>query len=779
MRARPFGNPGSPTHPARLAPIPLACLALLIASAPTPAAAQPRLAVSAEGTWAFDPPVDRFGDDALLDLRSMNEPVAGQSGFVRLADDGMSFVRGEGQPIRFWSVCSYGYRLPHDQMEHHARQLAKLGVNMVRLHTNIAGTDDGQAITDVDADEIDRIKRFVKACKDQGVYLTISPYWYHHDMPASWEPALEGWKAGERPTGSLFFNPTFQRAYKSWVRELYATPNPYTGVPIAQDPAVAILQVKNEDSLLFWSAQSLPRPQQMILARQYARWLIEKHGSLEAAFDAWDDRRIEDGAVNALNGVGDDPDRGVVGMYNIWEMTQTRRGAFDRRLTDQLQFLATRQRRFYQDIASYLRDELGCRQLTNAMNWKSADKLRLDDAERWSYAGLDVIAVNRYTGGIHEGENDGYRIDPGHHIVNRSVLRRPLELPTNLKQVVGYPMIITESTWVRPNLYQSEGPLLIAAYQSLTGVDSLYWFEQDERDWLRDPRRTFWHVRRDSDAGYALDKWSCATHPLQGMFPANAVLFRRGYLEQGEPVVVESRPPDHLWRRRVPAIAETETFDPNRDLRDLRGGGSGTDVSRLAFLVGPVHVAFDADRHRLDVADLSSFIDADRRVVRSNTGQLTLDWGRGLLLVDAPAAQAAAGFLRDADGRFELSDLTVESDNHYACVQAVSLDGRPLREAARVLVQVGTTARLDGWTTEPATFEHGDQPVDGRRIVLTGKPPYRVADTRATITLANPVLREAVLLDPAGYPVRSLEVERTGDALRVPLPPEAMYVIFR
>ena len=52
----------------------------------------------------------------------------------------------------------------------------------------------------------------------------------------------------------------------------------------------------------------------------------------------------------------------------------------------------------------------------------------------------------------------------------------PRELPTNLKQVVGHPMIITESSWVNPLAFQSEGPFLVAVYQSLTGVDAFYWF---------------------------------------------------------------------------------------------------------------------------------------------------------------------------------------------------------------------------------------------------------------------------------------------------------------
>ena len=86
-------------------------------------------------------------------------------------------------------------------------------------------------------------------------------------------------------------------------------------------------------------------------------------------------------------------------------------------------------------MGEYFRKTLGCKQLVNASNWRTADQLKLDDVERWTYAALDVIAVNRYTGGVHEGANNGYRIDPGHRILSRSILKDPLQLPVNLKQV--------------------------------------------------------------------------------------------------------------------------------------------------------------------------------------------------------------------------------------------------------------------------------------------------------------------------------------------------------
>ena len=59
-------------------------------------------ALGENNSWAFAPKQDSFSPDALLDLRSLNERVSGEHGFIGLSADGNSFVRGDGQPIRFW-----------------------------------------------------------------------------------------------------------------------------------------------------------------------------------------------------------------------------------------------------------------------------------------------------------------------------------------------------------------------------------------------------------------------------------------------------------------------------------------------------------------------------------------------------------------------------------------------------------------------------------------------------------------------------------------------------
>src|SRR5579862_8497433 len=89
-----------------------------------------------ERTWAFVYPEDGLRAGAALDLRYLNETRAGSHGFVRKSADGMGFEFADGTAARFWCV-NEDYRKPAEAMADQARFLAKLGVNMARLHTAI------------------------------------------------------------------------------------------------------------------------------------------------------------------------------------------------------------------------------------------------------------------------------------------------------------------------------------------------------------------------------------------------------------------------------------------------------------------------------------------------------------------------------------------------------------------------------------------------------------------------------------------------------------------
>jgi hypothetical protein len=632
---------------------------------------------------------------------------------------------------------------------------------MVRFHAQMHAKGRDAAADAVDRKELDAAWRLVAEMKKQGIYTTLSPYWANAatPIPASW--GIAGWPADKAPHGLLFFNEELQRHYKAWWRAILTEPNPYTGVPLAEEPALAILQLQNEDSLLFWTAQDLKGEQGRLLGRKFAEWAARKHGSLDAALRAWGADAAE----------GDDPASGVLGLHLVWEWTQERSGGRKARLDDQLAFYAETMHGFHAEMVRFLRQELGCKQLVNAGNWKTADALRLDDVERWSYTAGEVVAVNRYYSPLHIGPDNGWRISPGDRYEDLSVLVSPRDFPLALKQPEGHPMLVTESHWVPPLGYQAEGPFLVAAYQSLGGVDGFFWFATGETEWANADRAAWDAASRA--------KWTVATPMVMGQFPAGALLYRRGYVREAAPVVVERRPLEALWSRALPAIAEDPGYDPNRDLGDSvrRTGRRAGGLDPLAFLVGPVRVAFGGPEG-LEVDGLAGHIDARSNVVTSRTGELAWDQGRGVCRLDSPRAQGACGFLKGA-GVITLGDVAIRSENAYASVLAVSLDGEPLRSSRRVLVQVGTVARPRGWSVEEAEFtpEGRDRPVRGFRVVSTGSTPWMVEDARVGLTVRSPHLRAAEALDANGMPAGAVAAKAERGAVALRLPKDALYVI--
>ncbi len=158
------------------------------------------------------------------------------------------------------------------------------------------------------------------------------------------------------------------------------------------------------------------------------------------------------------------------------------------------------------------------------------------------------------------------------------------------------------------------------------------------------------------------------------------------------------------------------------------------------------------------------------------TGELKLNYGVGLCTLDTPRAQGATGFLNTA-GEIKLTDAVIRSSNRHASVLLVTLDDKPLCESDKVLVQVGTVMRPTGWTTEETTVREGKETIRGKKVVDTGKMPWRVANTEMTIALKNKGLTKAVQLDANGYKVREIASKSEGGNIVVKLPADCLYVV--
>ncbi|MHC4716858.1 MAG: hypothetical protein ACYS5V_07810, partial [Planctomycetota bacterium] len=204
-----------------------------------------------DGFFAFEPATDAFGADALLDLRGLNEQAAGQSGFVRRS--GRDFRLGDGKAVRFWAVNVSAANAAQDRasVDYLARKLAKCGVNMVRFHSPLF---DRTRIDRLDAGKLDDLHYLISAMKARGIYTAISfyfPLWF--EPKAAWGMGGYETTANKKAFALLFFEPRMQQIYRSWARQLLTTRNPYTGLPVGRDPAVAIVEIVNEDSFFFWT----------------------------------------------------------------------------------------------------------------------------------------------------------------------------------------------------------------------------------------------------------------------------------------------------------------------------------------------------------------------------------------------------------------------------------------------------------------------------------------------------------------------------------------------
>jgi hypothetical protein len=713
---------------------------------------------SEKDSWAFEPAPDKYDPNALLDLRYLNEKVAGESGFIQLSPDKENFVMGNGQSIRFWAVNSQIWAKDLTVMKDQARFLAKRGVNLVRWHGQIVPKSPTSPLTEIDFQAREQLWQYVAAMKQEGIYVTLSPYFAN---AVKIQPSWGFDRDRASMNGLLFFDPEVQKAYKSWLKALLDPVNPYTGIPLKDETAIALIQLQNEDSLLFWTVDQIKGKDLELLKQNFGNWLTQKYGSFPQVQQAWQNTQIE----------GDDLQTGKIAFYPMWQIVQKKNlsQGQTRRMADQIQFWTETMGRFNQEMVRFLREEIGAKQLINAGNWKTANTPQLNDAERYSYTAAEVIGLNRYYGGIHQGELEGWAIVNGDKFTDSSVLFNPLDLPINIKQVTGHPTIVSESSWVPPLGYQSEGTFLISAFQSLTGLDGLYWFTDDVPQWQQPA----------SANGFvpSLGKWIIATPEILGNFPASALIYRQGYIKQAPVIVQEHRPLQDLWHQMLPLISEESGFDPNRDLTKKQTHSQLTTVNPLAFLVGKVKVTYDSDRSQNQVMELTPYLDEKKRTIQSITGEISWDYGKGVCLLNSPKAQGATGFLKSV-GTIKLKDGSITADNEYATVAIAAMDNQTISQSQKILVQVGTIARSTGWKQKIAQWvDQSGQSHQGFEILDYGQAPWAIAKNHLSVTLNNPRLTKATILDMNGMATKKLAIKRNQTGIRFSFPQSSKYVI--
>jgi len=235
--------------------------------------------------------------------------LAGLSGrrpaaeFVRVQGD--RFVLAEsGRPVRFWAtnLCFGACFPPHDVAERMARRMASLGIRCVRFHHMDAsgyprgiwrneGWGDFEH-TDLHPEALDRLDYLVAQLKKNGIYVNLNLHVSRTYGVKDGFPAVgPGESVPRYGKGVDHFFPRCIEEQKRYARMLLRHVNAYTGMPYAEEPAVAIVEISNEDGLLReWRGgglDHLPAPYVAELRRQWNEWLRRRYGSTDALRKAW------------------------------------------------------------------------------------------------------------------------------------------------------------------------------------------------------------------------------------------------------------------------------------------------------------------------------------------------------------------------------------------------------------------------------------------------------------------------------------------------------------
>lgn len=694
--------------------------------------------------FVFDPAADHFGASP-IDLRSMNESVAGAAGPV-VVEQG-AFVRAsDRQPLRFWGVnlASELVALPDAELRYMARSLAKRGVNLVRIQGPL-WKDDALAV--IDPERLSNVQRTVQALAREGIYSELCiffPLW----LKLREQDGFEGYHGNDPAFVLPFADERFATLYRGWWKQILETPNPATGIPLAKEPALAIVELVNEDSTLFWTFrpyETIPEATTIALERRFGAWLASRYGSLERAFGAWKEKGVR----------GDDVHAGRAGFIGLWSVANDR----TQRGRDTAEFLARMMRRFYEQTYAFVKSELGFRGSVVCSNWITADGRRLGPLDKWANEVCDVMDHHGYYGGPDVGPAAGYLLSAGDEYDDASALRfdsddkddrsrRRFDLPVMDVSYDGKPSLVSEINWPMPNRFRAELPFLVLAYGSLQGTSGYLFFDHEVPAFAR-----------------ALTKFGTSDPAVLGQFPALALAFRKGYVRRGEPVAQAWLSEAKLFALEGTQVRPAENLDLLRKIPGLpKPEPSVERVDALASLVGRVEFHLAGRDAEPVYADLAPYVKHDEHTVASTTRELSWDHARGVVTLDAPRVQGAVGFL-GARGRVELRDVDIELDTEYASAVVVSLDDLPLATSKRMLVQVVTEVTNRGFSA-PGTGV--------RRIQSVGGPPLLVKRTSGKLTFHRDGAKLAfAALDGNGYPTR----EARPAAPVLSLLPDALYYL--
>ncbi len=195
-----------------------------------------------------------------LSFLNRNDMPAGKHGYVKAQGDQLVFA--DGTPVKFWgaNIMAYAlYKTSDSDVKAHAKRLAQLGFNLIRLHHHDSKwvspnifehpNIDTQQLSDT---TLRRLDWWINCLKEQGIYiwmdLHVGRTFTKKDGIDHFEELSKSKASGEAK-GFNYLNDSIQSQMQRFNEAYLNHVNVFTKLAYKDDPAIVSLLITNENDL--------------------------------------------------------------------------------------------------------------------------------------------------------------------------------------------------------------------------------------------------------------------------------------------------------------------------------------------------------------------------------------------------------------------------------------------------------------------------------------------------------------------------------------------------
>ncbi len=241
------------------------------------------------------------------------DPPAGKHGFVKVKDGHFYFE--DGTRARFWgtNLCFSACFPEKKHAEMIADRIAFFGFNAVRLHHMDFYFEPRGIFKDVDPafkdpqkkrtgflseKQLSRLDYLIYLLKQRGIYIDMNLLVSRHFTEADGVKDAEALGMAAKPVS--MFDPRLIELQKKYAKDLLTHYNPYTKLRYCDDPAIALVEITNENSIIAsWKNNQLngklfglkksaiPDHYSIQLDKLWNDWLKTKYKTTDNVKKAW------------------------------------------------------------------------------------------------------------------------------------------------------------------------------------------------------------------------------------------------------------------------------------------------------------------------------------------------------------------------------------------------------------------------------------------------------------------------------------------------------------